>query len=346
MSIDSWTELFPSVFEPELCAALEDLQLANLSISPTEHNEDLGCWLKRDDLGPCSTHKARGLLIQIAIEKGNGARGFSISSSGNAALAAGAWSSRLGLNCVAFLSRKTAAAKVAAVAASGVLTVVTDKPKNFSRYAAKYGGLVDLRPSKHTEGATGYRLLAAELAVAVNPPPTAIFCFCNSGLTIVGIYQGLRRLLAEGRIADMPQLHAVQCTPSIELAQRLSAEQRPEPSPIAGALGAQAPVPIDEVVNALVETGGSTWMVSNEEIVVFEKTLGADDIAIESTAALAGFQRASARVDPGDRPVVVVAGRRWPEPQESNHPPNLHHCDDYADVRKLLDTVGLGRAHE
>lgn len=348
MSTERWHDLFPRVFEPQLCDQLEKLEAGILTNSTVEHNTTLGCWLKRDDQGPCHTHKARGLLVQFAIEVANGARGFSISSSGNAALAAGAWSSRLGLKSIVFLSHKTAPAKIAAIVETGVPTVVTEKPKNFSRYAARYGGLVDLRPSKHTDGATGYRLLAAELDSAMNPPPSAIFCFCNSGLTIAGLYQGFQYLLRAGLVSDIPQIHAVQCSPSTVLAQRLGAEQRPEESPIAGALGAQGPVPVEAVTEAIAATGGSTWMVSNEEITALKgeahDTVGG--FAIESIAALAGFQRASARVDLGPRPLVVIAGRSWRESKRADTPPNLHRCDDYAGVRALLETLNLGRGNE
>ena len=316
--------------------------------TPLQFSSRLGCWLKRDDSGEMGTHKSRGLMVQMAVEMHAGCSGFSISSSGNAALAAAKWSRRLGATCLCFLSHKTPTAKIEAVARTGAPTVVTSKPKNLSRYAARYAGLIDLRPSRHPLGAMGYRSLAAELCVA-RTRVSSVFCFCNSGLTIAGLREGFDLLLAAGSIDSVPQLHAVQCSERGDLPTRLGAEVRLEQAPVAGALGARVPPDLETVASAITDTGGSAWMVTNDEVSVAETAMLGEGIecAIESSAAFAGLQRARTRWKVGDNPVVVVAGRRFHGGEADLRTiPGVHLMSDYRQVRELLCELGLERPSE
>ena len=313
--------------------------------TPMTHDVGPGVWLKRDDLGELGTHKSRGLSLQIMSELARGARGFSISSSGNAALAAAGWSRRLGATCLAFLSDKTPTAKIEAVAQTGAPTIVTAKPKNLSRYAARYAGLADLRPSRHPLGAMGYRLLAAELILSSQVLPSSIFCFCNSGLTIAGLREGFDLLVGSRAIAVPPQLHAVQCCERGDLAARVGAEVRLQVSPVAGALGARVPPDLERVSTAIENTGGSVWMMTNEEVRAADDTFrrAGIDGAIESAAAYAGFERARDLWRLGDNPVVVVAGRRFAGDADTRSVPGVHFLDDYGQVRELLHELGFSR---
>ena len=313
--------------------------------TPMAFQQDLNLWLKREDLGAVGTHKSRGLSLQILSEVAEGARGFAVSSSGNAALAAAVWSRRLGMTCLSFLSDKTPTGKIEAVAQVGAPTIVTAKPINLSRYAARYGGLVNLRPSQHHLGAMGYRLLAAELALKSPVQPTSVFCFCNSGLTIAGLHDGFERLVAAGEMSTAPQLHAVQCCEPGELAVSVGAQVRPQEAPVAGALGAQVPPDLQRVSRAITSTGGSVWMVTNDEVNSADRSFrGARvDAAVESAAALAGFERARSRWDLGKSPVAVVAGRRFGAEVDTTTIEGVRFIDDYGQVRALLHELGFGR---
>ncbi|MCA9565863.1 MAG: hypothetical protein KC561_20340, partial [Myxococcales bacterium] len=56
--------------------------------SPVEEREWDGfrCFLKREDQNDAQTHKYWGIGAQLAVDLHEGARGFTLSSSGNAAL--------------------------------------------------------------------------------------------------------------------------------------------------------------------------------------------------------------------------------------------------------------------
>jgi threonine synthase len=342
-----WAEagVFPEVLAAHLAAALG----ADWTESPCEWHERLGCLLLRDDLTAHGTHKARGVGVQLARGLAEPVRGVALSSSGNAGIAAARWCARLGVPCFVFVSDRTDPAKIAVAAAAGADVVVTSKPKNLSRHAARYGHLLDLRGSRSEDGALGYRLLAAELA---RHRPTSIFTFCNSGLTLIGLAEGLRALRECGRAVDWaPQLHAIVCSPDSALPEALDVAPRPEAEPVAGPLGLQTSPRLDELATALRSSGGSAWPVRNAEVLEADALLRGEgiDIAIESAAALAGRRRAEALGWPvGERPLVLVAAPCWPGTDPAN--PDLaaaarvHALESYAEVMALLDQRGLGRS--
>jgi threonine synthase len=333
--------------------------LGLLAPTPLEWHGWLGAWLKREDLGDPPTHKRRGLLVEVALAKAAGARGVVISSSGQAAVATGAWCRRLGLPGLAFLSDRTEPAKVAAVARAGLDVALTPKPKNLSRYAARYAGLVDLRPSLHPYGAVGYRTLALELVEQLGEAPSDLFCFVNSGLTLLGAGQGFADLGAAGRIERAPGLHAVQCTASAVLAEAVGAPIRLEGAPQAGALGAQEPASLDALAEAIRATGGAVWMLRNDEVRAAGTRLRAQGLAlaVEAEAALAGLERAREAGRLGPCPVVVVGApapavntvardgeprRDAGEGQGERAPNRVWPVTDYEDARRLLDRLFPG----
>ena len=312
--------------------------------SPLENHPQLGCWLKRDDLPEPGTHKVRGLGLQLEHTIERGARGVVVSSSGNAGLAVGYLAREHRVPAIVFLSEKTSPAKIAAVAQHAAVTVVTPRPKNFSRFAAKYTGFTDLRPSRSPIGADGYRPLARELAECPGGGPTSVFVFCNSALTLVGIHEGFKILESLGQVAHIPALHAVQSTRDSTFAEALGAPFRPQREPLAGALGLQVPARLDESVAAVSETGGSLWTVTDTEVREADTSLmrAGVEAAAESAAAFAGFRYAGSRRDLGARPVVLIAGRRRKRgPVASAR--TVRKIADYAELKHLIDGLGWGR---
>lgn len=317
--------------------ALRRLELAPRRPTPVTWHDGWAAYLKREYLGPHSTHKTRGLLVQMALDLTDSPKGFSISSSGNAALAAAGLASELGATCLAFLSDKTPMGKVRAAVDTGQPVIVTPKPKNLSRYAARFGKLADLRPSRHVAGSWGYRTLAAELHGQVAGGVSDIFCFCNSGLTLIGLFDGFQALGA-----PMPALHAVQCSDRADLAEAVGSPVCCEDAPAAGALGARVPPDLDRVAQVVSDSEGAVWMVSNQAVLDAAETTWDEghDWAIESVAALAGLEAARVAGAVGERPLVVVAGRRWPDSDDAHNTAQYAiRLTEYGEVRALLDEV-------
>lgn len=343
----NWAE--SGVFSEVLAERLADVLGADWPESPCVWSEASRCLFLRDDLGPHGTHKARGVGAQLAQALAQPVRGVALSSSGNAGIAAARWCARLGLACFVFVSDRTDPAKVAAAAAAGADVVVTGKPKNLSRHAARYGHLLDLRGSRAEDGAVGYRLIAAELA---EHEPTSVFVFCNSGLTLIGLAEGLRALREAGRAYGWaPQLHAVVCSPDSGLPEALGVPSRPEAAPVAGALGLQTSPRLEELAASVRTSGGSVWPVRNAEVLAADGLLLAEGVraAIESAAAFAGLLRARESAWPvGERPLVLVAAPKWPDPTsaDATFGGRVHALESYGEVMALLDARGLGRIGE
>jgi threonine dehydratase len=351
-SAPTWRDSLRRVLDADTAGVCLARLGADEPATPLRFEASLDCWLKCDHQGPFSTHKRRGLGVQLAMAMATGhLRGCTVSSSGNAAVALGGWVSRLGVPGLAFLSHKTPTAKIAAVVSTGIHTAVTEKPKNFSRYAARFGRLVDLRPSRDPTGSWGYRTLAPELLDALDPGPTDIFCFVNSGLTVVGLADGVEALIRRQELSPgaRPALHAVQCSPRTELARATGSPERPQADPLAGPLGARVPPDLPAVAGAVRRTGGSVWMVDNDEVRAARRQLSEANyaVALESAAALAGLLRARQAHAVGAVCVVLLAGPEWTcRDSRQQVLEGVERPRDYGDVRRWLERLGLGRGTE
>ncbi len=213
--------------------------------------------LKREDLNPGGSHKARGLLYQVVRHRGAGSTTFVLSSSGNAATAAGLTCDRTGDRLVAFVSPTTSPAKLARVRATGAVVVQTLKPINFGRYAARVFGLRDLRGTRDPLASIGYRSLAAELAEQ-EPALDALFTFSSSGISMEGMADGFEAL---GRT---PALWSVQSGECLGIARVLDPEVQADPSSPAGRLGIRNPPGAEALARRLAASGGGAPAVDGE----------------------------------------------------------------------------------
>ncbi|RME05953.1 MAG: pyridoxal-phosphate dependent enzyme [Deltaproteobacteria bacterium] len=274
--------------------------------------------LKREDLNPTGSHKARGLAYQVSLAAARGACGFVIPSSGNAAVAAAAYSRLCGLPCHAFLSPKTPVEKRKRIAAMGGEILLTDKPINHARHVARRTGFVNLRVSQTPSATQGYRSIALEIFEQHGATIDAVFLFVTSGTTLVGLFEGFAALRRAGEIATIPALYAVQCGRSTALAEAFgTAPPAGEEEGIAGVLGIERSPRLPEVIEAIARSGGGALHLRNAEILAADRLLRRFGIATsaEGCAALAGLLRC-----PGNprRPLVLLTGHesQWDRPLE------------------------------
>jgi threonine synthase len=270
-------------------------------------------WLKREDLNPSGSHKARGAAFQVSALAAAGQRTLVISSSGNAALAAAAYSAAAGLRLVAILAPGTPPAKLAALRRMGAALFVSERALGLARDVAEATGWPNLRPSVDPLAVPGYLTLGWELAAEL-PERADLFLFVASGATMVGLFRS--RQPSEPPLA----LHAVQSRRAAPVVAA-AGDSRPSP-PDDGAgptrLGARfGPKTrrVGEVVRALRATGGGAWSVSDAEADRARALLaGAGfDTGLEGAAALATAELA-ARHARCRRAVVVLTGAASGEP--------------------------------
>ena len=121
-------------------------------------------WLKREDLNPTGSHKARGAAYQVSWAHGAGHRMVAISSSGNAAVAVAAYAALGGMRLAAFVAPGTPEPKVASMVRLGAHVFVAAEAITLADEVADLAGIPNLRPSTHSLAVPGYESLGWELA--------------------------------------------------------------------------------------------------------------------------------------------------------------------------------------
>jgi len=261
-------------------------------------------WLKREDLSPTGSHKARSLGLMVSDLKARGISQAVISSSGNAAVAAAAFCSLAGIRLLSLVSPRTAAVKLSALLRQPQLVVVSEHPVALLHHAVTAWGMADLRTSTNRLGSAAYRGIAAELVP--EGPWQAVFAFANSGATVLGLAEGFNLLLAA---SERPRMHLVEATPGGELTRAWYPRgQRTEASGV-GDLGTRRSRLSPRVRRVVRESGGRGWRVGRakmEEALALGERHGVAT-SWEGLASLAAAREA-AREGGGGRWAVVLSG--------------------------------------
>jgi threonine synthase len=236
--------------------------------TPLEPAEALGAALgipslrlKREDLSPTGSHKARYLSYLCSSLVASGVRQAVISSSGNAAIAAAAYTSLGGIRLLSLVSPRTPRVKLERLRAYPQLTVLSDRPVALLHHAVQNWGLADLRGSVNPLAPNAYRGIAPELLAEAEL--AGVFLFSSSGAAALGISQGFAKLLEP---ADRPQLHVVEGTPGGELTRPWYSGSSPLEGSHLGELGSRRSRLAPAVRRAVRESGGRGWQVAAREL--------------------------------------------------------------------------------
>ena len=307
-------------------------------------------WIKRDDLSPGGSHKARSLAYRVSLGLQRGEKHLCISSSGNAAVAASLYSARAGMCLYAFVSPETPLVKRIALEREGTIVIESVRPRNLARYAGRLFGMSNLTPSIDDASIEGFKSIAGEMGEA-GVSFQHLFTFATSGSSLVGIG---RMFAAED---GSPALHAVQsgvCCPIAGpsdprfLADGSCGEIRP--SLLAGLLTVDETPRSEEARRRVAGTGGRGWVQRDEEILEARAWLRdcGVDTSPEGAACLSAVHRARCEgaVLPCASIVVVLTGHgsQWPSVPASSSalasmqqgPSRTCRCDTYGELRSYL----------
>ncbi len=268
--------------------------------------------LKREDQNPTGSHKDRGLAFQVSVELSRKPppSALVVSSSGNGAIAAAAYARLAGIPVAAFLSPRTSEDKVRRLRQLGAHIFESDRAISLAKEVARGRSLPNLRPSTHPHGATGFQSIGWEI-LETSDPVDAVFTFVSSAASFVGLGRAWAR---GGDITDrvwQPALHAVQGTGASPVAGEFdrrvsSAEEATE----LGALGAKKTRRVGEAKRIIRGTGGSGWVIRDEEAYESLRMLGRHGVetSLEGAAALAAARRAAAEGQLHSA-IVILTGR-------------------------------------
>ncbi len=280
----------------------------------SELAEDLGMktelYLKREDQSVTGSHKFRPLTYQMALAKEEGFSAVVISTSGNAGIAASAAGKKLGIKVFVFTSPHSEKAKLQEIQRQRGVLIESNRAIRLANYLAKKYKLPNLRPSLDDNAVEGYKSLGFELYEQMGDFD-AVFSFTTSGASILGMDKAFQELEKQELISKKPQIHVVQSGERVSVAEKFDIRKERSES-LAGLCGVKETRRTEELVKVIQDSGGSGWIVEDEEILTVEKTLAKHQIktSYEGMASLAAIVRASKEKDLG-KVVCIFSGKKW-----------------------------------
>ena len=294
-------------------------------------------WFKREDLHPYGSHKGRSIPLMIKEYAKMGITQFVISSSGNAALAAiiavqkHNQNNKANSSLTVFVGKNIDPKKLQhlqkEISSTNIKIEQVENPKQSAFQAEKNSSSADststsslrsepsgsktvqvknLRQSTDELALRGYIELGEDLAKI--PNLQAVFIPTSSGTTAEALGEAFLKMKKN------IQIHVVQttaCHPIAEMFDKERAEVQTES--IAGAIVDKIAHRKTKVIDAISNTRGSAWIVTNEEIreaVTLIKENTDFVVSYNSALALAGLLRAQKNNWTWNGPVCcLITGR-------------------------------------
>lgn len=257
-------------------------------------------YLKREDEHKYGSHKGRSIPLMIKRTVKDGIRRFTISSSGNAALAAirsvvahNQNNPNKQITLQVFVGQHIPANKLERLQKELTDNAITleqvDRPKQRAFQAGQDDDVYLLRQSTDDLALEGYAELATDLLKIDDL--AAVFVPTSSGTTAQGVGETFLLKTAPA------QIHIVQTTACHPIAAALGATGETTERSIAGAIVDNVAHRKEAVVSVVKQTKGAGWIVSDEEIkaatTLVKETTGIN-ISYNSALSVAGVQKAVA----------------------------------------------------
>lgn len=258
----------------------------------TEHTHQ---FVKLDYLCPTGSYKDRGASVLLTHLKDMGVDAIVEDSSGNAGAAIAAYSARAGIRCTIYCPESTSQDKLQQIAAYGASLKLVPGNRTATTEAVQHA-------AEHTCYAShnwnpffleGTKTLAYEIADQLKGNvPNHIICPVGFGSIYLGLYLGYSELQNAGLIDRIPRLLGVQpatCCP-IYNAYRddsPSITRMPQSAQtLAEGITAELPIRCEMLMDAIRFSNGAFTTVDDDDIRVGMKTLAAQGIYVEPTAAV------------------------------------------------------------
>lgn len=239
-------------------------------------------WVKQEYLFPTGSYKDRGATVLLSAAKTYGATHVLEDSSGNAGCAVAAYAAAAGIGCSIYVPEATSPAKIAQMELYGAHV---HKIKGNRQDAAQAA----IAAAQHQWFAShvynpwffeGTKTFAYELWEQCAELPDEILFPVGNGTLILGTYIGFGELLRSGLIPRIPALSLVQAENCAPLCGRSDFF----PTKAEG-IAVQAPARRQQIQEAVQQTGGHLYTVTEEEIVQARQEAASRGFFIEYTSA-------------------------------------------------------------
>jgi threonine synthase len=302
-------------------------------------------FLKYEGANPTGSFKDRGMTLAISKAVEEGSKVVVCASTGNTSASAAAYAAKAGLTCGVLVPKgKIALGKMAQTLIHGARVLEVDG--NFDESLRLAQGLAAEYPVTLVNSVNPYRLqgqktCAFEICDALARAPDVHCVPVGNAGNISSHWMGYREYLADGVIAEPPQLFGFQAQGASPIVLGHPVEH---PSTIATAIRIGNPASWDKAVGAASESEGAIVAVTDREILSAYKRLSHEGMFAElaSAASVAGLLHVAAegRLQKGVTVVCVLTGHGLKDPEwaisGASHPPTVP-----ADPEAVAAELGL-----
>ncbi|MBA3600663.1 MAG: threonine synthase [Acidobacteria bacterium] len=260
----------------------------------------LNLFIKDESQNPTQSFKARGMAAAVSMAKELGATKLAVPSAGNAAGALSAYASRAGLEAHIFMPSDTPRANIVECEQTGAFVtlidgLITDCGAEVAK-RKEAEGWFDVSTLKEPYRVEGKKTMGYELAEQFEwNLPDVILYPTGGGTGLIGMWKAFDEMEALGWIdSKRPRMVSVQsegCAPIVRAfhaGERFAAEFEHAATV---ASGLRVPKAIGDflILDALHESGGTAIAVSDEQLILAVKEIGAAEglfVAPEGAACL------------------------------------------------------------
>lgn len=278
--------------------------------------------VKDDGRNPTGCLKDRASSIAVTKAKHAGREVVTCASTGNAAASLAGYAARGGLECRLFVPGSAPAGKLAqplvygadVLAVDGTYDEAYDLSVEVTEAYGWYNRNAAINPFQVEAKRTVGHELAEQSVVRGEVPDWVVFSM-GDGCTIAGAWKGLREFHELGYVDETPRMLGVQAegAAAIHDAFHDHADADDVAETVADSIAVGRPRNTVKACRALEESGGTSLVVADEEILAAEALLGrSEGIYAEPAGAapVAGVKRALAEgvIEPDETVVVVSTG--------------------------------------
>jgi threonine synthase len=274
--------------------------------------------LKLDYIFPTGSFKDRGASVLISKAKELIVPHVVEDSSGNAGAAVAAYCARAGIQCDIYVPASTSAAKLKQIESTGAhLQKISGSREDTARAALNaamttyYAG-----HSWNPFFLHGVKTCAFEITEQLQwRAPEAVVVPVGNGTLLLGLFIGFSELLRAGIIDSLPKLIAIQssnCSPLTDAFERNQTTPVPveKSDSLAEGIAVAQPVRGAQILNAVRQSRGAFFKVTEQEIAVALAELHAKGFYVEPTSAVAvaGYKKWISNLRPLPKAVIVLTG--------------------------------------
>jgi len=285
-------------------------------------------YLKYEGANPTGTHKDRAAISHVREALVNGYDTITVGTCGNYGAAIAYYARRAGIKAVIYVPKGYKHSRVSEMKRYGAKVVLVEGPYetavSLSVEAAKANGWYDANPGSINDHASldAYSEIAREIVEQLGDAPAAIAIPVGNGTTLVGVYNGFRRMYKAGDTTRIPRIIAASTIHVNQLVYSwLMGSIDPLPvntylareTPINEPLVAIQSLNAKEALMAIYHSEGVAYAYMDDEMVEMSLLLraveGVNALPASSSSLLAVRDFLSR--EQVDGPVVAVITGRW-----------------------------------